>query len=126
VENHLAADGSSGAVRAREAQATALAEEIAETADTPLEGERHEEGETKDGSFSKTVREDMLGHRRLQVDARKWLMVKLAPRKYGDKIEHTGKDGGPIQHESLLFARNGLLPGRSARLRPLPARSLRG
>ena len=25
---------------------------------------------------------------RLRVDTRKWLMSKLAPRKYGDRVEH--------------------------------------
>ena len=35
---------------------------------------------------------------RLQVDTRKWLLSKLAPKKYGDKItqELTGANGGPI------------------------------
>ena len=33
--------------------------------------------------------------RRVMLDARKWLMGKLSPRKYGDKmgIEHTGDTG---------------------------------
>ena len=35
---------------------------------------------------------------RLQVETRKWLLSKLAPKKYGDKItqEVTGANGGPI------------------------------
>ena len=35
---------------------------------------------------------------RLRVDARKWLMSKMAPKKYGDKqsVEHSGPDGGPV------------------------------
>lgn len=35
---------------------------------------------------------------RLRVDSRKWLMSKLAPKKYGDtqKHEHSGPEGGPI------------------------------
>jgi hypothetical protein len=34
----------------------------------------------------------------LRIDSRKWLMSKLAPKKYGDKItqEQTGPNGGPI------------------------------
>lgn len=80
--------------RAREVQADRMAEEILDIADTTVEGERREE--TEDGF--KIVREDMLGHRRLQVDARKWLMARMAPRKYGDKVvsEITGPDGGPV------------------------------
>lgn len=34
---------------------------------------------------------------RLRVDTRKWLLSKALPKVYGDKVEHTGKDGGPIQ-----------------------------
>lgn len=35
---------------------------------------------------------------RLLSDNRKWLLSKLAPKKYGDKItqEHTGANGGPV------------------------------
>lgn len=34
----------------------------------------------------------------LRIDARKWLMSKLAPKKYGDKVlnEHSGPNGGAI------------------------------
>ena len=74
--------------RAREAQADFLVEQCLEIADTPMEGVRIEE--SADGT--KTVREDMLGHRRLQIDARKWFASKVAPKKYGDKldVEHGG------------------------------------
>ena len=30
---------------------------------------------------------------RLQVDTRKWLLSKLAPKKYGDRVDHTSSDG---------------------------------
>jgi hypothetical protein len=32
-------------------------------------------------------RGDMLGHRRLQVDTRKWYLSKVLPKKFGDKSE---------------------------------------
>lgn len=32
---------------------------------------------------------DMLGHRRLKIDALKWSLSKLNPKKYGDKIDMT-------------------------------------
>lgn len=40
---------------------------------------------------------------RLQIDARKWVASKLAPKKYGDRQQHelTGRDGGPIQTEDV-------------------------
>lgn len=36
---------------------------------------------------------------KLRVDTRKWLLSKLAPKKYGDKssMELTGADGGPLR-----------------------------
>jgi hypothetical protein len=80
--------------RAREAQADTLADEITDIADTPLVGQVKKT--TADGV--EITEEDMLGHRRLQIDARKWIASKLKPKKYGEKIdhEHTGKGGGPI------------------------------
>jgi hypothetical protein len=81
--------------RARSIGLDVLAEETLAISDTPVEGVRREE--SSDGY--KEVREDMLGHRRLQVDTRKWLLSKLAPKKYGDRtaMELTGADGGPVQ-----------------------------
>lgn len=39
-----------------------------------------------------------------RADARKWYLSKIAPKKYGDKIEQTltGADGGPIKTETVL------------------------
>ena len=41
---------------------------------------------------------------RLIVDTKKWLMSKLAAKKYGDRqqLEHTGPGGGPIRTESAV------------------------
>lgn len=33
---------------------------------------------------------------RLQVDTRKWLLSKLAPKRYGDRIAVAGADGEPL------------------------------
>ena len=80
--------------RAREAQADALADEIVDIADTPQLGKK-----TKTTTDGVEVTEgDMIEHRRLQVDARKWTAAKLRPKKYGERIDHslTGRDGGPI------------------------------
>jgi hypothetical protein len=42
---------------------------------------------------------------RLALDARKWFASKVAPRRYGDKLEQkvelSGPGGGPIQVEAL-------------------------
>lgn len=73
---------------AREAQADAIFDEILHIADNPLVGRKTKT--TSDGKVEDTEG-DMIEHRRLQVDARKWMAGKLRPKKYGDKldIEHS-------------------------------------
>lgn len=85
------ADFSARFTRAREIGADAIAQEALAIADTPVEGVRTEIG-GKDGP--KEVREDMLGHRKLQVETRLKLLAKWFPQKYGDKTEHT--INGPV------------------------------
>ncbi len=82
--------------RARDLGFDAIAEEALEIADTPLKGVRRE----KDKFGVKTIEEDMLGHRKLQIETRLKLLAKWS-RKYGDKLtqEVTGPNGGPVQHE---------------------------
>lgn len=81
--------------RAKELQTQLLADQIIPIADTPKIGVKTKESE--DGI--ETTTGDMIEHRRLQIDARKWLLAKLQPKKYGDKVqaEVSGSDGGPIQ-----------------------------
>jgi terminase small subunit-like protein len=88
------ADFAARIARARDLGADAIAEEALSIADTPLEGVVT----TTDEDGTKTVTEDMLGHRKLQVETRLKLLAKWNPKKYGDKIDHTltGKNGGPI------------------------------
>lgn len=75
--------------RARDDGYDVIAEQALAIADTPQVGQIV----TKDKDGTKTVTEDMLGHRKLQVDTRLKLLAKWSPKKYGDKIdvEHTGK-----------------------------------
>lgn len=42
--------------------------------------------------------------KRVRIDARKWAMSKLQPKKYGDRqqVEHTGADGAPIEIASTV------------------------
>lgn len=80
--------------RAREDQADTLADQIIDIADTPQIGIKTKTG--KDGV--ETHEGDMIEHRRLQVDARKWVAAKLKPRKYSEKFlnEHSGPDGSKL------------------------------
>lgn len=75
--------------RARDKGLDVLADEILEIANTPHEGTVVTSKEW--GEEIKTG--DMLEHRKLQVDARKWYLSKLAPKRYGDRLhtEHSGE-----------------------------------
>jgi hypothetical protein len=35
-------------------------------------------------------------NRQVRIDTRKWLMSKLAPRRYGDRLPHAGDPDAPI------------------------------
>lgn len=43
---------------------------------------------------------------RLRVDTRKWLLSKMLPKKFGDKIEQqiTGKGGAPLSSPTFNIA----------------------
>ncbi len=79
--------------RARDMGHDAIAEEALEIADSPLEGVRRELG-GKDGP--KEVYEDMLGHRKLQVETRLKLLAKWNPKKYGDRLALAGDPSAPV------------------------------
>lgn len=72
-----------------------LFDQIIDIADTPQIGTKS----VSKASGIEISEGDMIEHRRLQVEARKWALGKMAPKKYGDKqtTELTGADGGPIQ-----------------------------
>lgn len=87
--------------RAREAQTESMADEILAIADDST----HDTMTIKRGDLETEVADnEWINRSRLRVDTRKWLMGKLAPKKYGEKIqqEHTGKDGGAIQIVSTI------------------------
>lgn len=76
--------------RARADGFDAIAEEALRIADTPVEGVRRKE--TEDGVEVTT--EDMLGHRRLQIETRLKLLAKWDPKRYGDKVQVDGPGAG--------------------------------
>ncbi len=81
---------------AREAQAEVWADEIVSIADDAA-GDFN----TDDGG-KKAVDHENIQRSRLRVDARKWVASKLLPKRYGDKLQHTGEGGGPIPQEHRL------------------------
>lgn len=54
-----------------------------------------------DDATAETVQQD-----RLRIDTRKWMLSKMAPRKYGDKLSVSGEDGGPLQVVINRFAQD--------------------
>lgn len=76
---------------ARAAQYELLADEIVAIADENYTTDEH--------GVRERLSSEAIQRNRLRVDTRKWMLSKMLPKVYGDKIqtEHTGKDGGPIQ-----------------------------
>lgn len=75
---------------AHQHQAEYLAEEIIDLADK----QRLTKITTKRaGGEVDTVTKDNVERTRLQIDSRKWYAAKLAPKKYGDKLELGGVVG---------------------------------
>lgn len=74
---------------AKRAQAQLLAEEIITISNTPKMGQITTTA-GKDEKGKPIIKEvkvlDMLEHRKLQVDARKWMAARLLPKKYGERL----------------------------------------
>lgn len=68
---------------ARERQAEALFAEMLEIADTPMLGTIETSKEW--GTEIKSA--DMIEHRRLQIETRKWMLGKLKPKVYGSQVD---------------------------------------
>ena len=90
-------------IRAREAQADSLVDDILLIADDARNDWMKRNGENATGYQENG---EVLRRSALRIDARKWLAGKMAPKKYGDKqqVEHSGPDGGPVTLEALIMA----------------------
>lgn len=87
-------------VLAREALLEHWAEEISEIADDGSNDWIQREHES--GRVEVILNAEHVNRSRLRVDTRKWLLSKLSPKKYGDKIEL----GGEVQHSHRLVIRD--------------------
>lgn len=85
---------------ARDLGYDALAEEALEISDTPVMGQKQVTGD-KDTFI--TV-EDMLGHRKLQIETRLKLLACWNPKKYGNKVALGGDANNPIKIEAEVEA----------------------
>jgi hypothetical protein len=88
--------------RATELRSEILFDEILEIAYNTEEGITTKE--TDKGVEVSTG--DMLGHRRLKIDAIKWSLSKMNPKKYGDKIDLT-TDGDKLPNAIPIVLGNG-------------------
>lgn len=76
--------------RAKEHQLEHIAEQILEIADDDSEDAIFVGGDDESGASAKRVQNsEFIARSRLRVDSRKWILSKLNPKKYGDKIEQT-------------------------------------
>jgi hypothetical protein len=71
--------------RAREDLLEMMASDILDIADRPV-------GSTDSGATDSGAVAD----KKVQIDTRKWLLSKLAPKKYGDKLEVSGDSANPL------------------------------
>jgi uncharacterized transporter YbjL len=80
--------------RAREAQADTLADEILEISDDGSNDWMTRAG--KDQELAWQLNGEHVQRSRLRVDSRKWFASKVAPKKYGDKLELAGDRENPL------------------------------
>lgn len=87
--------------RVKEDISDALFEEIIEIADTEEEGEEVET--ITNGKRVTTIvrKNEKHRQRQLRIDARKWVVAKMNPKKYGNKVDVTS-DGEKIQAPAIL------------------------
>lgn len=88
--------------RAREAQAEHYLDEIIEISDDSM----HDTEIGEDGI--ERTNHEVVARARLRVDTRKWAMSKLAPKKYGDRIENrlADADGNALTVQVIRFGDN--------------------
>jgi hypothetical protein len=89
-------------MRARDAGHDVIAEEALQIADNIQIGRKivtHSGGDEDDDAMTVTE-EDMLGHRKLQIETRLKLLAKWNPRKYGEKTTIAGDDANPLVVEA--------------------------
>ena len=85
-------------VRAREEQAETHADEIVSIADETPE---IKEVKDKDGKvIDITLDSAYIQWQRNRIEARKWNAAKQRPKKYGDRITHSGDDNAPVVVEN--------------------------
>lgn len=96
ANDNVKADQYARAIKERQ---EGLFEEIIEIADD--DSNDYEEIELGDGVIATKVNHEHIQRSRLRVDARKWALSKMNPKKYGDKVDLT-TDGKEINNAPTI------------------------
>lgn len=90
--------------RARERGYAHLADELLDIADDGrndyITRQTGEDGETET-----TLNSEHIQRSRLRVDTRKWMLSKMLPKVYGDKLTHVGDPENPLRMEVTRIER---------------------
>lgn len=91
-------DVSAAIAHARESGEDWIAAECLQIADTPCPGVMLVEEPNEAGEIVVVERRtaDMIHHRKLQIETRLKLLAKWNPKKWGDKVEHSGNGEAPF------------------------------
>lgn len=89
--------------RAREIQADALVDEILEISDDGS-NDWMERNNADGENTGWQLNGEHVQRSRLRVDSRKWFASKVAPKRYGDKVQQeiSGPNGGPVAIETAV------------------------
>ncbi len=94
--------------RAREAMMDSFADEILEIAEDGTND--WEERESARGNSYVALNSEAVARSNMRIEARKWLMGKCAPKKYGDKLQLGGDPANPMVIEIVRFGADGKDP----------------
>jgi hypothetical protein len=84
--------------RARDTMIDAMVDETMRLADEP----------PSTNPITGAIDSASVAKQRLQVDTRKWLLSKLAPKKYGDRLEVAGDPTAPLKADlTVTFVKPG-------------------
>ena len=88
--------------RARATAAEVMADELAEIADDGSND--YVDRLQRDGSMFPTFRDEHVRRSQLRIQTRQWLLSKMLPDRYGDRVatQVTGPGGGPVQVEHSI------------------------
>lgn len=86
--------------RAREAGYTKLGDELLDIADDSRNDYMTKRRE--DGAVDQVVNREVIARSQLRIETRKWMLARMLPKVYGDRVEVAGDQANPIQTVSRI------------------------